>query len=93
MSLMRATAFAAALALGGCATTAPEPQVRLPAPYTDQGVSVTVDGFWRNGYGNVVGISGTAVNESNRDLTVCQITLDILDASGVKVSSVTLPMV
>ena len=85
---MRVAVFATVLALAGCATTSPpESQVRLPAPYTEQGVSVTVDGLWRNGYGNVVGISGTAVNESNRDLTVCQITLDILDASGVKVSS------
>lgn len=89
MSLVRAMAFAAALTLAGCATTtAPEsPVTRLPAPYTDQGVSVTVDGFWRNGHGDVVGISGTAVNEANRDLTLCQITLDVLDESGVKVSS------
>ena len=88
MRLMRTTVFATTLALAGCATTTPpESQVRLPAPFTDQGVFVTVEGLYRNGYGTVIGISGTAVNESNRDLTLCQITLDILDGSGVKVSS------
>jgi hypothetical protein len=88
MGLIRITAFAAALALIGCASiTPPEPQVNLPAPYVDQGVSVTVDGLWKNGYGNVVGVSGLAINVSGRDLALCQITLDILDTSGVKVSS------
>ena len=87
MRLMRAFALVATLLLLGCAATAPmQPQVSLPAPYTEHGISIEVDGLWKDGYGNVIGVSGLATNVSGRDLMLCQITLDILDASGVKVS-------
>jgi hypothetical protein len=87
MRPIRAFVSVATLLLLGCAATPPfAPQVSLPGTYTDHGVSVTVDGLWKDGYGNVVGISGIATNVSGRDLTLCQITLDVLDASGVKVS-------
>lgn len=86
MNLTRAIVFGAALVLGGCATMI-APQVRLPAPYTVRGVSVTVEGLWRDADGNVVGISGIATNTSDQNMTMCMLTFDVLDASGVKVSS------
>ncbi len=86
MNLTRAIVFGAALLLVGCAAVTP-PQVRLPAPYTARGVSVTVDGLWTDDEGNVVGISGIAINTSGRDLIMCMLSFDVLDASGVKVSS------
>lgn len=84
--------------LAGCATVVPyephvamphpyePPRVTMPQPYTDHGISIAVDGLWRDGYGNVSGVSGMATNDSGRELTLCQITLDVLDSSGVKVS-------
>lgn len=64
-----------------------EPSVALPAPYAERGIRIVVDGLWRDQFGNVLGISGTATNESSRNLKTCMITFDILDASGAKVSS------
>jgi len=71
---------------GYCAS--PQSQVSLPAPYTVRGVSVTVDGLWKNGDGDVVGITGIATYAASdgRDLTVCMLTFNALDASGVKVA-------
>ena len=85
-ALRHAISIAACLALCGCADIA-APQVGLPSPYTQNGVTIVVDGLWRNGAGDVSGISGIATNVTHRDLTVCIINLDVLDASGVKVSS------
>lgn len=35
----------------------------------------------------MLGITGLAINESRRDLHICVINFDVLDAAGVKVSS------
>jgi hypothetical protein len=64
----------------------PEPKVNLPAPYTSRNVTVTVEGLWKNGLGEVSGISGTAKNVGNVDLKLCEVKFDILDSTGVKVS-------
>jgi hypothetical protein len=45
------------------------------------------DGLYRDGYGTVVGISGIATDVSAGDLTLCQLTFDVLDASHAKVSN------
>ena len=88
MTLTQTVVFALALGLGGCVTMSPSQfQVSLPSPYTEDGVAVTVDGFFKDGYGVVKGISGIATNVSGKDLSLCQVSLDILDAAGVKVSS------
>ena len=72
----------------GCAMVAPAPpQISMPAPYTDKGLSVTVNSLWKDGNGTVVAITGIATNISAQDFTSCTISLDVLDASGVKVSS------
>jgi hypothetical protein len=79
--------------LSGCATAPPAsappasapPAVNMPAPFTDHGVTVTVEGLWRNGDG-VVGVSGTATNTGSAPLIGCTINLDVVDSSGVKVS-------
>jgi len=80
-------------AVTGCETTASirspaidPPAVDLPAPYSDHGVLITVDGLWRNGDGQVLGVSGTAKNVGNVDLITCMINLAIVDASGIKVT-------
>src|SRR5208282_3834890 len=83
MNLTRAIVFGTALVLGGCATMT---QVSLPAPYTVHGVSVTVDGLLTNSDGDVAGITGIATNTSDLTLTVCMLTFNALDASGVKVA-------
>jgi len=61
--------------------------VNTPAPYTDNGISVTVNGLWKDGYGRVIGIDGIATNVSGEDLQLCQITFDVIDQSRVKVST------
>jgi hypothetical protein len=63
-----------------------EPVVDLPPAYTDHGVTITVDGLWKNDYGQVLGISGTAKNVGAVDLLTCMVHLDIVDGGGVKVS-------
>ena len=73
--------------LAACATPSPAPRVSLPAPYTDQGINVVVEGLWENGHGNVQGVNGLVTNLSDRDLTLCQVTFDLLDVEGTKVSS------
>lgn len=73
------------LSLGACVP--PPPQVSLPAPYSERGVKVVVDSLWKDDYGNVMGISGLATNESDRNLTTCMLSLDVLDTTGTKVSS------
>ncbi|SRR6266851_2464843 len=85
MNPSRSTFLILTIVLSGC--VAVTPQIRLPGPYSDKGVTVSVDGLWKDGNGNVSGISGVAVNNGSKDLTLCMITLDLLDASGVKVSS------
>jgi hypothetical protein len=87
MRLFSAIFLVAGLSLYGCATTRAPPRIDLPAPYTDQRVRVTVDGLWKDGDGTVSGVSGTATNISGHDFITCQIGLDLLDVSGVKVSS------
>jgi hypothetical protein len=60
----------------------------MPAPYTDRGVKVVVDGTYRRTeIGPVSGITGEATNVSGKDLSFCTISLDVLDESGTKVSS------
>lgn len=49
-------------------------------------MSIAVDSLWRDASGNVSGISGIATNVSGRDLTLCQITFNVLDATGIKVA-------
>jgi hypothetical protein len=77
-----------------CATTNPveemapyEATVNLPAPYTQRDVKVVVERLWIDGYGNVVGVSGTATNNGRVNLLTCNIYLDVTNASGVKVST------
>ena len=60
------------------------PQTNLPAPYSQHGVKVIVDGLWKDIDGNVRGVSGVATNETSGNLLTCIINLDVLDASGVK---------
>jgi len=50
-------------------------------------VRVVVDGLWKDAAGNVAGISGLATNESDKDLSICNVSLDILDDGGAKVST------
>ena len=80
--------------LQGCGTmyavapTAPNsPTVNLPAPYTQGNVKVVVERLWTDGYGNVVGVSGTATNNGQVDLLTCNIYLNVIGISGVKVST------
>jgi len=73
------------LSLSACIP--PPPQVSLPAPYSEHGVKVVVDSLWKDDYGNVMGISGLATNESGRNLATCMLSLDVLDTTGIKVSS------
>lgn len=87
MISIRGIMLLAALSLGACGQLPSAPQVSLPAPYSENGVRVVVDGLYEDGYGNVTGITGTATNELGKDLVTCMMTLDVLDASGVKVSS------
>lgn len=83
-----AAAFAAACVIQGCAVPAANrlPQVSLPAPYTQEGIGVVVDGLYRDGYSNVVGVSGEATNLTGRDLVTVMVTLDVVDGAGTKVS-------
>jgi hypothetical protein len=77
-----------------CATTNPieemapyEATVNLPAPYTQKNVRVVVERLWMDGYGNVVGVSGTATNNGQVNLLTCNIYLDVINASGVRISA------
>lgn len=85
---MRRSILAALIAslFTGCVAV-PEPEVHLPATYTDKGVSVTVNGLLRDNEGTVIGIDGVATNVSGEDLKLCEVTFDALDAAGLKVSS------
>jgi hypothetical protein len=68
-------------------TTPNSPTVNLPAPYTQQDVKVAVERLWTDGYGKVIGVSGTATNIGQVDLLTCNIYLNVIGASGVKVST------
>lgn len=83
---MRTAAVIVVALLIGCATPRQQ-QISLPATYTQEGITVTVDGLFRDAYGNVVGISGIATNGTGRDLVTAMISWDVLDATGTKVSS------
>jgi hypothetical protein len=95
MSLLRIALCALSFALlQGCGTThaiaptAPNsPTVNLPPPFTQQDVKVVVEKLWTDGYGNVVGVSGTATNKGHVDLLTCNIYLNVIGTSGVKVST------
>lgn len=71
--------------LSGCSTLG-APSVRVPEPYTAKGVRVEVSGLYRDGWGNVVGVAGEAVNETESSLGVCTIGLEAVDDSGAKVA-------
>ncbi len=43
--------------------------------------------MYKDALGNVMGISGTATNNSGRDFRTCMLSFDVLDATGAKVSS------
>lgn len=82
-------AVATACVIQGCALPPASrlTQVALPAPYTQQGIGIVVDGLYRDGYGNVLGVSGEATNLTGRDLVTVMVTLDVVDGAGTKVSS------
>jgi hypothetical protein len=78
----------------GCATTrpgaqtaSPAPAVNLPAPYTQKNVKVVVEQLWVDSNENIIGVSGTATNTGSVNLLTCNIYLDVIDASGAKVSA------
>lgn len=83
-SLHRANALIMALAVGGCSLQ--EPQIKMPPPYTQGALHIAVDGLWRDASGNFSGISGIATNASGRDLLICTIAFNALDATGIKVA-------
>jgi hypothetical protein len=77
-----------------CATTQPieqtvptAPMVNLPPPYTQKNVEVVVERLWLDGYDNVIGVSGTATNKGPVNLLTCNIYLNVMDASGSRVST------
>jgi hypothetical protein len=88
MRLRTAAAYLTLAGLAACAAPmgAPRPSISYPAAYTDNGIEVVVDGTYRNGYGQVLGISGTARNVSNIDRTFCQVEFGLLDQTRAKVS-------
>ena len=79
MNTARTILLMVVLVLGACTAPSEKPQINLPAPYADQGVSVAADRLWRDAGGKVAAISGTAMNMSGRDLTHCQIRFDVLE--------------
>src|SRR5262245_16319459 len=76
--------FALCLAVGMISCQDLGSKLEWPAPYEQEGIRVTVDGFYRQGM-SIVGISGTAENLGTRDLRVCTINFDVIDSDGVKV--------
>lgn len=76
--------FLIAFLLGASACVLPSPKIDLPAPYEQDGLQISVDGFYKIGT-SYVGLTGTAQNVSGKDLTMCSITFDIVDSMGAKV--------
>lgn len=62
-------------------------QVSLPDAYIKEGIKVTVDGLWKSGTGDVLGVNGTAKNVTKRDMKFCIVMLDVLDHDGVKLAT------
>jgi hypothetical protein len=60
----------------------------LPAPYTTNGVRVTVEGLYTSGT-TVLGVAGLAENTNTRNYSSCFLTFDIVDSEGVKVGGAT----
>ena len=92
-SLFLGSVCSVAISLSGCATAPPAapapppiPTPSLPQPYTQSGVSVKIDGWWTNGLGQVVGITGIARNDRSASLISCMVTLNVVDSDGVKVA-------
>ncbi len=79
MNTARTILLMVVLVLGGCAAPSEKPQINLPAPYVEQGVSVAADRLWRDAGGKVAAVSGTVTNMSGRDLTLCEIRFDVLE--------------
>lgn len=78
------TILALTLLLGAVSCLSPTPRTELPAPYERNGVRVSIQGFYKQGI-SVVGLTGTAENVSGKDLSVCSLSFDVVDADGVKV--------
>lgn len=68
--------------LGGCSSLR---SPTFPSPETRKGVHVKVDGLYRAGMGVVLGLSGTATNNTGRDLRGCGLGFSILNGQGEKV--------
>jgi hypothetical protein len=68
----------------GCATLPSEPVVEFPAPYEQDGLRISVEGFYGTGR-SYFGINGTAKNIGSKDYTMCMINFDIVDSQGTKV--------
>lgn len=73
-----------AVLLAAPACVLPRPKIDLPAPYEQDGLRISVDGFYRRGM-SYVGLTGTAENVGSKDYTTCSITFDIVDSMGAKV--------
>ena len=84
MVALLTTLIAAVFLLASCATG---PQIAFPQPYSEQGIRVVVTGYYAVDDGSVLGISGTATNESGRNFRTCMLSFDVLDATGAKVSA------
>src|SRR5580700_2305404 len=83
-----------AVLLQACATTKSieqteptAPMVKMPPPYTQKNVEVVVERLWIDGNDKVIGVSGTATNNGPVNLLTCNIYLNVLDASGSRVST------
>ena len=74
----------AAIVLASCQLPARQ-AVNVPVPYVDNGVLVDVHGLYKRGR-HVVGVSGLATNQSDKDLSLCTLTFELMDADGNKVS-------
>jgi hypothetical protein len=80
--------------LQACATVGPTtqmpsagPTVNLPPPYRQGNITVVVEQLLVDRYDRVIGVSGTATNNGSVNLLTCNIYLDVIDATGAKVSA------
>jgi len=73
-----------AVLLATPACVLPAPKIDLPAPYEQDGLRISVEGFYKNG-SSYVGLAGTVQNVSGKDYTMCAISFDIVDSMGAKV--------